>query len=118
MAGILAALVLTATSDAICDANASSTTSLREELRRAEHFAALGKLLAGVAHEVRNPLAAIRSTVQLYQRLPEQARKPAALEPSCRASIVSTTWSAGCSFSCVPATRTPTRRSQRHRARR
>lgn len=53
---------------------------LREELRRAEHFAALGKLLAGVAHEVRNPLAAIRSTVQLYQRLPSQTRDPSALD--------------------------------------
>jgi two-component system, NtrC family, sensor histidine kinase HydH len=80
LAGILAALVLTANLGRNLRRERRQREQLGEELRRAEHFAALGKLLAGVAHEVRNPLAAIRSTVQLYQRLPPQGRDPSALD--------------------------------------
>jgi signal transduction histidine kinase len=52
---------------------------LRDELRKSEHLAALGRMLAGVAHEIRNPLTAIRSTVQLWERLPDRARTPESL---------------------------------------
>lgn len=80
LAGILAALVLTANLGRTLRRERRQREQLGEELRRAEHFAALGKLLAGVAHEVRNPLAAIRSTVQLYHRLPDARRDPSALD--------------------------------------
>lgn len=40
---------------------------IEEQLRRADRLAAMGQLAASIAHEVRNPLAAISGSIQLLQ---------------------------------------------------
>lgn len=48
--------------------NIEREKQIESELRHAERLASLGRLVAGVAHEVRNPLATIRLRVQMCQR--------------------------------------------------
>lgn len=79
LGGITLALVLTLNLRQTLRQERESRERLRDELRRSEHLASLGLLLAQVAHEVRNPLAGIRSTVQLWQRLPAETRTPESL---------------------------------------
>jgi two-component system sensor histidine kinase HydH len=80
LAGIITALLLTLNLRRTLGRERQARDQLQEELRRSEHLASLGLLLAQVAHEIRNPLAGIRSTVQLWQRLPKESQTPESMQ--------------------------------------
>jgi CheY-like chemotaxis protein len=63
-------------------AGLSSPERLREELAQAQKMEAIGQLVAGIAHELNNPLAAIVAFSQLIRRdprLPDDMHRDAAL---------------------------------------
>ena len=46
----------------------------RTQMSRAEHLATLGELAAGLAHEIRNPLAGIAGVIEIIGRdLPKES---------------------------------------------
>jgi len=60
--------LIVARADQIIDVRARERQVLEDRLRRSEHLAGLGKMVASVSHEIKNPLGIIRSTAEMLQK--------------------------------------------------
>jgi len=54
--------------EAIIEQRAKEQLRLKEQLNRAEHLSSIGEMVAGVSHEIRNPLGIIRSSAELLKK--------------------------------------------------
>ncbi len=62
--------------EAIVAQRAQEQLRLKEQLNRAEHLSSIGEMVAGISHEIRNPLGIISSSAELLKK------KMASYDPS------------------------------------
>lgn len=67
----LALLLIVHKAETMIEKQASEQRALEEQLHQAERLAALGEMVAGVSHEIKNPLGIIRSTAELLTAMPD-----------------------------------------------
>ena len=60
--------LIVARADKIIEARAVDRRKLEEKLNHSERLAGLGKMVASVSHEIKNPLGIIRSTAEILER--------------------------------------------------
>lgn len=62
----------------IMNQRARQQKMLEEKLSQSERLASLGRMIAGVAHEIRNPLGIVRSTAEILGKRVDQDQRPLA----------------------------------------
>lgn len=69
MAGLFLILLLVVKrGEEIIQRRALERLELKAQLQRAEHLSTIGEMVAGVSHEIRNPLGIIRSSAELLKK--------------------------------------------------
>jgi signal transduction histidine kinase len=67
----LALLLIVHKAERMIEQRAQERRELESQLHLAERLAALGEMVAGISHEVKNPLGIIRSTAELLGEMPD-----------------------------------------------
>jgi len=60
--------LIVARADQIIEGRARERQILEDRLSRSEHLASLGKMIASVSHEIKNPLGIVRSTAEMLRK--------------------------------------------------
>jgi len=67
----LALLLIVQKAEKVIELRAKERRELEEQLHQAERLAALGEMVAGVSHEIKNPLGIVQSTAELLGQMPD-----------------------------------------------
>jgi signal transduction histidine kinase len=67
----LALLLIVQKAERMIEQRAQEQRELESQLHLAERLAALGEMVAGISHEIKNPLGIIRSTAELLGEMPD-----------------------------------------------